>query len=679
MSTTYLPIPLNISDTEGSVKKLFRNKLKNIFFLNINFIQISEFMTRGQSLDEGHIENLMSIMKKEGYLPESSVWVNAITGANGEVLQYRLIAGRHRFEACRRLGIDQIPALIFEDLTDQEECLADRVSNEKDRRHKRVSSIEEARHILYLKEKKGWSIRQIARAKGISKSEVSRKIQIAKFPKSVQDIFVTVPIGDTFKESYFREISRLKSEPHQVLVCKKVVGEASGDTEDNKNMGEKKSLNASDIKKMVNELLLVEAQGKIAEEAMKYFNKDEKVGNISSIFNVKVEEIQDISIFSVEEEAWRMIMENSFPGYFDRRNKKTMRFGTFPLWLRHCREAIDLPLSSFYLLMEIVGNDLRYTPEKENFFFIRQGKSYENTEQYLSAIVGVKEKTLMKKLLPSLDEYIAYRKPGDILKFKVKWDKFFELYKRVAWRIPFHDGGLDCIPEDFTGAVFPTPFHCIYIENGHIKLKDSAVEKDVPEVEEKEEFPEIKVEKEEPVFRETVKEVEPEPTVNETFTDKEERNVTEESPPSEDNPVVKVLEDTGMGEKQVIFCINKDNIETTKDILKYIKEMKPSERDNIKNLPGYIYGMVKKGFTPPENFESCREREEKEIRKNTADEVGAAVRKGYRAGKIKYFCPGEGVKLKLRDVPNKGTFVFECDRGIQAGSFGQWPDEKYFR
>jgi len=685
LTTTYLPLTLNINHPENQVKKLFKDKFKKIISLHINSIQISEFMTRSQAMDENHLQNLMSAIQEEGYLPESSIWVNAISGPGGEeIMQYRLIGGRHRLEACRRLGIEEIPALIFQDLTDEEECLADRISNEKDSRHKKVTYMEEARHCIYLKETKGWSTRQIARSKGISKSAVGRKIQLAKLPPKVQDIFMTVPFGTAeIPESHLQTICKLKAEPHQVMVCKKLIGDDIDQPSESTEQTKNKTIPATDVKKMVKELLIMEAQGQIAEEAMKYI-RDEKVENIDYIVTVETKE--DINISATVDKAWELLTKNILKKITDERERLTI-YSTAPLWLKHCKAASELTLSSFYLLMELVSNDLRFKPDKKRFFFIHHGTAYENTEDYLSAILDVKSRTLKKKLLPSLDNYITYKKDGAIMKFRVKWDELFELYLKHAHKIPFKEGGLSGLPEDFNGKLQPTPYHSIQIENGHVKQVKPEDGRDISvtaQVQEQANIADIKsMDKQEniPLFiREPEQSIQKIPEVMDEDTHHTDRknNTTEEYVITE-HPIATVLKEKGMADKQIKHCVSKKNIETTLNILKYINEMKPAERNNIKSFPGYIYGMVKKGFTPPEGFETYRTVEERTLRRKTAEEVGTVVMKKFRSGDIKYFCPEPGVKSPLKDVPNTGTFIFICDNGIQAGSFGKWPDEKYFR
>jgi len=703
--------PENIN-TENSVKNLFKNKAGRVISLHINNIQISEFMTRGNSLDEEHVQQLMTAIQEEGYLPGTEVWVNAITGTDGKILHYRLIAGRHRLEACRRLGMQEIPTLIFRDLTDKEECLADHLNNQKDSRHKEVTYMEEAMHCLYLHEK-GWSLRQIARAKGTSKSNISRKLQMARLPKIVKDTFVGVPTWGQFPESYFRNICQLQAEAHQALICKKIIDKIN--TSKASNTIEKKPIGKSEVKQMVDELLLREAQGEIAEEALQLF-KDQKLEHIKSIHIVKADEAKNINL---EEEAWKKVLENIFTEEADRR-EKGMKYAIAPLWLKHCTEISKLSLSSFTLLAELISNDLRFNPERNDYFFITPGECYRTTEEYLAKVIKVNVRTLMKKILPSISIFIDYRKPGEVLKFRVNWNEVFELYRKNAHHIPFNDGGLSGIKKDYTGKIHPTPYHSIFIENGQVKQMVAAADKPAgldlfqeelspahtptvpadPEVKDR-----VEAEPEERVKAQPVAEIKAEPEVKpevppeqQTEEQKEEETqdivdtacqAQEQNPAPEQEAETeevteearetsRILRDAGMGKGQIDFCVSRRNIETTMNILKYLNEMTPQERVSIKNIPGYIYKMVRDGFTPPPGFVSYQEAQEKAERKKAIKLVGQTVWQSYQSGQRIFFCPKEGVAIPITTVPNPDSFVYHRDGRTIAASFADWPKIEYF-
>ena len=139
------------------------------------------------------------------------------------------------------------------------------------------------------------------------------------------------------------------------------------------------------------------------------------------------------------------------------------------MWLRHTDLINNMCSSVYQLLQELITYDFRYKPAKDNFFFIKHSSKYDKCTDFLAHIAGVKSATLHKKILPGLKDYVNYRKTDTTMKFQMKWNKLYEIYKKHAKEIPFDDGGLLDIPSDYTGWLRPTPFHSIYIENGQIK------------------------------------------------------------------------------------------------------------------------------------------------------------------------------------------------------------------
>lgn len=130
----------------SKIKNTFKNKLGEFISLDINKIIISEFMTRCQFIDDLHVKSLMVSIEKHGYIPKSAVWVNAVTDdgtKQGNIIQYRLVAGCHRYEACRRLELKEIPCQLYYNLTDEEECKFDRINNELDEHHKQFHFLKE--------------------------------------------------------------------------------------------------------------------------------------------------------------------------------------------------------------------------------------------------------------------------------------------------------------------------------------------------------------------------------------------------------------------------------------------------------------------------------------------------------------------------------------------------------
>jgi len=286
----------NTINSEGSIKNVFKEKLGEFTSLDINKINISEFNTRCQFLDHLHVKTLMASIEKRGYIPKSAVWVNAVTDngtKQGNIIQYRLVAGRHRYEACRRIELNEIPCQLYYNLTDMEECELDRIDNELDEHHKPFHFLDEAEHYKYLRDVKGWSQRQIAEAKNISRAVVQYRLKISELSEEIKQIIRGGQHAVHFVERHVTELSKLTSIPHQILICKEIIGD-NGKTEIGTSWNQfkkeevqikctppTKTMTQSDIEIRVNQLLALEQQGKIAEEALVFIKDKDELEHIS--------------------------------------------------------------------------------------------------------------------------------------------------------------------------------------------------------------------------------------------------------------------------------------------------------------------------------------------------------------------------------------------------------------
>jgi hypothetical protein len=740
----------NEINSEDSIKNVFKEKLGEFISLDINKIQISEFNTRCQFLDNLHVKTLMDSIEKRGYIPKSAVWVNAVTDngtKQGNIIQYRLVAGRHRYEACLRIELKEIPCQLYYNLTDIEECEFDRIDNELDEHHKPFHFLDEAEHYKYLRDIKGWSQRQIARAKNVSKGIVHYRLTISALSEEIKSIIKSAHHGGHLVERYMREILKLTSIPHQILVCKEIIGgdnksllEPAGSNDQKGVVDLKCNLiqnytTQSELEARVKWLLALEEQGKIAEEAIPFVKDKAELENIfsnSSNFQgnnsnskVKEDEVSGQVFFkdysSVndnpererknenpkqsqskktatsnkpaeekkdKQKAEQLIFE-IFAMISEKREDNGLRFGVKPLWIKHVGLVKELSCGAYLVLLELIENDFRYKPKKkDSFFFLTIDDNYADCVDYLSHVGGVKPVTLVKKVFPELERFVFYKK-NDRLYFQLKWDKLYEIYKNNANRIPFNDGGLKNIPSDYSGWIRPTPYHAIYIENGVIKkiekngqditsnqevnnspahgVKVGEVKSQNIEVKKADVSQEIKKERIEQKAEEPVK-------PNPEFKSKQ---VSKAHKEKSNSPLAIFLRERGMAEEMINFCLVRESV--TKNVIKLLNEISPAQKENIKNIPGYIYKLVHDGFTPPEGFETVEEVEERRENKRKTEEFGEKIRKEFEEGRIKYFNPKEGLKYPLSIIPNNFQFLYKKSNGMpSADNFSEWMDEKFF-
>ena len=714
-------------NSEGSIKNVFKEKLGEFTSLDINKINISEFNTRCQFLDHLHVKTLMASIEKRGYIPKSAVWVNAVTDngtKQGNIIQYRLVAGRHRYEACRRIELNEIPCQLYYNLTDMEECEMDRIDNELDEHHKPFHFLDEAEHYKYLRDIKGWSQRQIARAKNVSKGIVHYRLTISDLSQEIKSIIRGAQHVGHLVERHLIEVSKLTSIPHQILVCKEIIGDqtdidvGTSQFQDKKSevnlkcTPPKKTMTQSDVELRVNQLLALELQGKIAREAIPFVNDKAELedllstspdehGNNSNVtgepitgqvFFENYYSINDISGIDVkneyskqsqkipgnnnpveknqEEPKAEQLLFDIFATMSDEREEKGVRFGVKPLWIKHSGLVRGLSSGAYLLLLELIENDFRYKPKKDKFFFIKFDEQYANCIDFLSYVTGVKPVTLVKKILPELDKFVFCRK-NDTLKFQIKWNRLFEVYKNNAHRIPFDDGGLKNIPQDYSGWIRPTPYHAIYIENGVVKK----IEEDGQDISGSKEVKNSSADVSQEIKKERIENKINEPVKQ--FSEIKVKQVSKACKEKSNSPLAVLLRDLGMAEDMINFCQN--HYEDTENVIKYLKEMSPGEKEKIKNIPGYIYKLVRDGFTPPDGFETAQEVEERNERKKAAEEFGEKIMKEFDEGKIKYFAPKEGLKFPLSIIPNNIQFLYKKSNGMPlAGLFSEWMEERFF-
>ena len=140
--------------------------LDRIGNLDIKLIRPSSFRLR--PLDTKTVRDLMSSIKSKGMLQPIMV--------RPAGKSYEVVFGLHRLEACRRLGLRKIPAIIRR-FTQDESILAQIVENLQ--RNIFIDPIQEAEGYQSLI-KKGWTITEIAYSIGKSDNYVSDRLKILK-------------------------------------------------------------------------------------------------------------------------------------------------------------------------------------------------------------------------------------------------------------------------------------------------------------------------------------------------------------------------------------------------------------------------------------------------------------------------------------------------------------------
>jgi len=436
--------------------------------IEIGKLTPSEFNTRHAFIDQDHVEYLAGRIRERGFHPKRAISVNVIKDAKGEVIAHRVVAGIHRFEAAKKAGLTKVPCLLYCGLTEEEECLLDKWDNEMDEDHKAIHFLEEAEHYKYLRDTKGWSQRQISKNKGIERRLVQWRLQIADLPEEVK---VAVRGGEHvrhplpyFVERHFQEICKLKTKEGQLSICREIAARGMmADSGEKENGGSPiQPMRQKEIEERVRGLLALEASG-----------SEIKPGELPEIPAKKKGPVKELEL----EEHIIGLMNSSKRDKFSTSN---MKFDLVPRWMKHAPIARAMSFTVWGTLRTLIEFCMRYHPkgyEKgENQYFYIAGLNGHPVDTYgiLANAAGIKSaEKIEKRHLKELESrgYVEVEKaraPG-YPRFMLNWDKIMEYYLRYAWGIPFREGGLKDLPEDFTGIIAPTPCHEVYITNGQIK------------------------------------------------------------------------------------------------------------------------------------------------------------------------------------------------------------------
>ena len=130
-----------------------------------------------RAIDTEALAELAASIKEYGLL--SPILVRVTAGGT-----YRVVAGERRLRACRLLGLDTIPAIIDSDDSDDRVTLAKQLVENLQRQD--LSPLERAQAMVQLRDRHSWSVREIARRLGASKSLVQRSLDLLSLPDDLQ-------------------------------------------------------------------------------------------------------------------------------------------------------------------------------------------------------------------------------------------------------------------------------------------------------------------------------------------------------------------------------------------------------------------------------------------------------------------------------------------------------------
>lgn len=148
---------------------------------------------------QADIDALAQRIARNGYEATRAVWAERV---NGHV---EVFAGGTRLLAARQAGLETIPAIVYEGYDEAEIVRMAEQDNENDEYHRPVPIVDTWLHYKALADA-GWTQQRIAQAKGVARSFVAMRLQLAELPQAVLEAFVT---NEALNEGHAREIVKL--------------------------------------------------------------------------------------------------------------------------------------------------------------------------------------------------------------------------------------------------------------------------------------------------------------------------------------------------------------------------------------------------------------------------------------------------------------------------------------
>ncbi|MBS5794205.1 MAG: ParB/RepB/Spo0J family partition protein [Lachnospirales bacterium] len=184
-----------------------KNNQKEIIYLDVEKIYPNPYQHR-KIFEEDSIDELSSSIIQYGVI--EPILVRELKGSF-----YELISGERRLKACRKIGIEKIPAIISNINKKDSTCmtLIENVQRE------RLNFIEEAEGFQTLMVDFGYTQEEIAKIIGKKQSTISNKLRLLKLKKEIKNTI----IQNRLTERHARALLKLDNEKTQIEVLEKIL------------------------------------------------------------------------------------------------------------------------------------------------------------------------------------------------------------------------------------------------------------------------------------------------------------------------------------------------------------------------------------------------------------------------------------------------------------------------
>ena len=129
-----------------------------------------------KNFDEEELEQLAESIKREGLLQPILVRRDGV--------EYEIVAGERRWQACKRAGLEEIPSIVVE--LDDEQTL--RVALIENLQRSDLNAIEEARGYKELMKAGDLTQSELAEAVSKSRSSIANTLRLLDLPEEVQQL-----------------------------------------------------------------------------------------------------------------------------------------------------------------------------------------------------------------------------------------------------------------------------------------------------------------------------------------------------------------------------------------------------------------------------------------------------------------------------------------------------------
>ncbi len=181
---------------------------KEVVYLDVNKIVPNPNQPRKVFVDD-NIAELANSIKEHGVLQPISVRYERGT--------YELIAGERRLRACKKAGLNYIPALIA-NITEKQSAILAMIENIQ---RENLNYLEEAEGLQMLLFEYKMTQEELADKLGKTQSTIANKLRILKLPPEVK--YSLIESGLT--ERHARALLKLKTTEDMVDVLKKIVAQ----------------------------------------------------------------------------------------------------------------------------------------------------------------------------------------------------------------------------------------------------------------------------------------------------------------------------------------------------------------------------------------------------------------------------------------------------------------------